>query len=120
MGRRFGVGLPLKAGCAKLRLLDKSNTPSFPLALFFLSITHMASKVPGAAISGCTSNTDVERASQKRHSISLWEYLMQDVDPKETAGPLSAFCFMTGYMCVLFYFLSCYDKIVLRRVKLVM
>ncbi|EAU81393.2 hypothetical protein CC1G_05223 [Coprinopsis cinerea okayama7 len=30
---------------------------------------------------------------------STWmQYLMTDVDPKESTGPLAAFCFMTGYM----------------------
>jgi hypothetical protein len=63
----------------------------------------MANKVPGATVSGNSSNSDLERASQKRHSISLWRYLMQDVDSKQTVGPLAAYCFMTGYMCAFLY-----------------
>lgn len=47
------------------------------------------------------SDKDVERAGQPQ-AISLWQYLMQDVDPKQTTGPLAAYCFMTGYMCALF------------------
>ncbi|KAG2003253.1 hypothetical protein CC2G_003871 [Coprinopsis cinerea AmutBmut pab1-1] len=33
---------------------------------------------------------------------STWmQYLMTDVDPKESTGPLAAFCFMTGYIDII-------------------
>jgi hypothetical protein len=45
---------------------------------------------------------DVERAGQQQGTtttaVSLWQYLMTDVDPKATTTPLAAYCFMTGYM----------------------
>ena len=33
-------------------------------------------------------------------SAGLKEYLMMEVDPSQSSGPLSAFCFMTGFMYV--------------------
>ncbi|KIM42427.1 hypothetical protein M413DRAFT_18671 [Hebeloma cylindrosporum] len=32
--------------------------------------------------------------------MPLWQYLMTDVDPDQTAAPLAAYCFMTGYIDV--------------------
>lgn len=46
-----------------------------------------------------TTAGDAERAGRGR-TVSLWNYLMTDVDSKETTGPLAAYCFMTGYMYV--------------------
>ncbi|KAF8962279.1 hypothetical protein BDZ97DRAFT_1119657 [Flammula alnicola] len=43
---------------------------------------------------------DLERAETKQ-TMSLWQYLMTDVDPKLTTGPLAAYCFMTGYIDVI-------------------
>jgi len=31
-------------------------------------------------------------------SVGLKEYVMMDVDPAQSSGPLSAYCFMTGFM----------------------
>ncbi|XP_006464009.1 hypothetical protein AGABI2DRAFT_194621 [Agaricus bisporus var. bisporus H97] len=61
---------------------------------------HVANKA-SITVSDNSSNTDIERANQPRKSISLWQYLMLDVDPKETVGPLAAYCFMTGYIDVI-------------------
>jgi len=49
------------------------------------------------------SEKDMERAGEKNpHSrVSLWQYLLQDVDPKQTTSPLAAYCFMTGYIDVI-------------------
>ena len=44
-----------------------------------------------------SSAVDVEHASLKNR-VSLWSYLMTDVDPAQTTAPLAAYCFMTGYM----------------------
>lgn len=45
----------------------------------------------------------MEQAGTKQ-TVTLWQYLQGDVDPAQTTGPLAAYCFMTGYMCVaLFY-----------------
>ncbi|KXN83292.1 hypothetical protein AN958_01625 [Leucoagaricus sp. SymC.cos] len=52
------------------------------------------------AVGGSNSPKDVERA-QSNQNMSLWKYLMQDVDPKQTVGPLAAYCFMTGYIDVI-------------------
>jgi hypothetical protein len=49
-----------------------------------------------------SSETDVERA-QTHQPLSLWQHLLQDVDPKQTTGPLAMYCFMTGYMYVTDY-----------------
>jgi hypothetical protein len=53
---------------------------------------------------------DAERGEQDATIVSLlWTYLMADVDPAQSTGPLTAFCFMTGYMCV--HFQSSYPKL---------
>lgn len=52
-----------------------------------------------STIVGSTLKGDVEHAGTKS-TVTLWEYLMADVDPAQTTGPLAAYCFMTGYMCV--------------------
>ena len=56
---------------------------------------------------------DAERSEQDEDApaSSLWTYLMADVDPAQSTGPLAAFCFMTGYMCVQFFFPSSYSKL---------
>ena len=41
---------------------------------------------------------DVEHAGFKHRTTSFWSYLMADVDPAQTTGPLAAYCFMTGYV----------------------
>ncbi|KAJ3571116.1 hypothetical protein NP233_g3958 [Leucocoprinus birnbaumii] len=46
------------------------------------------------------AGSDVERGQRSSH-MPLWQYLMQDVDPKETTGPLAMYCFMTGYIDVI-------------------
>ena len=33
-------------------------------------------------------------------SSALWTYIMEEVDPSRSTLPLSAYCFMTGFMCV--------------------
>jgi hypothetical protein len=43
------------------------------------------------------SKGDVENAASKQ-TVSLWSYLMTDVDPAQTTAPLAAYCFMTGYV----------------------
>lgn len=43
---------------------------------------------------------DAEQGEQDAPASALWTYLMTDVDPAQSTGPLTAFCFMTGYMCV--------------------
>jgi hypothetical protein len=45
---------------------------------------------------------DTELGERGTPAHSLWTYLMADVDPAQSTGPLAAFCFMTGYMCVSF------------------
>ncbi|KAF9446031.1 hypothetical protein P691DRAFT_804806 [Macrolepiota fuliginosa MF-IS2] len=46
------------------------------------------------------SDREVE-SGQQNNTMSLWQYLMQDVDPKQTTAPLAAYCFMTGYIDVI-------------------
>ena len=43
------------------------------------------------------SKADVEHAAPKQ-LVSLWSYLVTDVDPAQANVPLAAYCFMTGYM----------------------
>ncbi|KAF5349167.1 hypothetical protein D9756_009465 [Leucocoprinus leucothites] len=45
------------------------------------------------------SGSDLERG--QNNNLSLWQYLLKDVDPKQTTGPLAAYCFMTGYIDVI-------------------
>lgn len=45
------------------------------------------------------SKRDAERGVPNT-AVSLWKYLMEDVDSSQTTAPLAAYCFMTGYMCV--------------------
>ncbi|KAF8221588.1 hypothetical protein L208DRAFT_1327093 [Tricholoma matsutake] len=50
-------------------------------------------------MAGHNSKTeDVERGVQGALAQSLWAYLMADVDPAQSTGPLAAFCFMTGFI----------------------
>lgn len=49
-------------------------------------------------------HSDMERGRSKQH-VSLRQFLLQDVDPKEATGPLASYCFMTGYMCTILTFL---------------
>lgn len=39
-------------------------------------------------------------AAQGDSLSRLWGWLMTEVESKECTGPLSGFCFMTGFMCV--------------------
>lgn len=41
---------------------------------------------------------DAERGKSGPPTVSLWNYLMTDVDPAQSTAPLAAFCFMTGYI----------------------
>ncbi|KAF8799762.1 hypothetical protein BYT27DRAFT_7176191 [Phlegmacium glaucopus] len=45
------------------------------------------------------SKGDVEHAAPKQ-TVSLWSYLMTDVDAAQTTAPLAAYCFMTGFIDV--------------------
>lgn len=45
------------------------------------------------------SKADVEHAAP-RQIVSLWSYLVTDVDPAQSTAPLAAYCFMTGYIDV--------------------
>jgi len=45
------------------------------------------------------SKGDAERAAPNT-TLSLWKYLMADVDSSQTTAPLAAYCFMTGYIDV--------------------
>lgn len=40
-------------------------------------------------------SADIEQALAPR----MLSYLRADVDPAQSTGPLSAYCFMTGFMC---------------------
>ncbi|KXN80682.1 hypothetical protein AN958_08415 [Leucoagaricus sp. SymC.cos] len=64
--------------------------------------SNSASKVSSheTAVGGSNSPKYVEQA-QSNQNMSLWKYIMQDVDPKQTVGPLAAYCFMTGYIDVI-------------------
>ncbi|KDR72671.1 hypothetical protein GALMADRAFT_270629 [Galerina marginata CBS 339.88] len=42
---------------------------------------------------------DLERAGSK-DTVTLWTYLMTEVDPAQTTAPLAMYCFMTGYVDV--------------------
>ncbi|KAJ7255312.1 hypothetical protein C8J57DRAFT_1186564 [Mycena rebaudengoi] len=44
---------------------------------------------------------DEELAMVKPSRPTFWEHLNSDVDPAQCTPPLAAFCFMTGFMCVL-------------------
>lgn len=46
------------------------------------------------------SPADTETGPLEASKVSLWTYMNSDVDPLESTGPLSAYCFMTGYMYV--------------------
>jgi len=56
------------------------------------------SKTPPSTAELLRRHDDVEQARNKQH-VSLRQFLLQDVDPKEATGPLALYCFMTGYMC---------------------
>lgn len=56
------------------------------------------SKTPPSTAELLRRYDDVEQARNKQH-VSLRQFLLQDVDPKEATGPLALYCFMTGYMC---------------------
>jgi hypothetical protein len=43
---------------------------------------------------------DAELAMAKPSRPTFWQHLNTDLDPAQATGPLSAFCFMTGFMCV--------------------
>jgi hypothetical protein len=43
---------------------------------------------------------DAELAMEKPSRPTFWQHLNTDVDPAQSTGPLAAFCFMTGFMCV--------------------
>jgi len=58
------------------------------------------SSSPRSTVVGRSSVEDVEQGG-KRRSLSLWQYLQQEVDPKQTTSPLTAYCFMTGYTDVI-------------------
>jgi hypothetical protein len=57
---------------------------------------------------------DTELGEQGTPAHSLWTYLMADVDPAQSTGPLAAFCFMTGYMCVSFFPYNRVDEYLFR------
>jgi len=42
-----------------------------------------------------------EEGGEQGTTVSLWSYLMSDVDPVQTTAPLAAYCFMTGYIDVI-------------------
>lgn len=48
--------------------------------------------------------SDLERGERGDDTSprSLWSYFTEDVEPSWCIGQLTAFCFMTGFMCVLF------------------
>jgi hypothetical protein len=43
------------------------------------------------------SRKDIEHG-EHIHYVSLWEYMMLEIDPSYATAPLAAFCFMTGFM----------------------
>lgn len=43
---------------------------------------------------------DAEGAMAKPSRPTFWQHLNTEVDPAQSTGPLAAFCFMTGFMCV--------------------
>jgi len=62
-------------------------------------VTTVESIRPDTATSANPSKDDLERAG-RRDVSSWWQFLNTDVDAKEATGPLTLFCFMTGYLCV--------------------
>lgn len=42
---------------------------------------------------------DVERGDEPKLS-TIWDHFMAEVDPALCTGPLTAYCFMTGFMFV--------------------
>lgn len=42
---------------------------------------------------------DVERGDEHKLS-TVWDHFMAEVDPAFCTGPLTAYCFMTGFMFV--------------------
>lgn len=58
------------------------------------------SKTPPSTAELLRRHDDVEQARNKQH-VSLRQFLLQDVDPKEATGPLALYCFMTGYIDVI-------------------
>ena len=47
---------------------------------------------------------DAEQGERRTSANSLWSYLTTDVDSAWCTGPLTAFCFITGYMYAFFSF----------------
>lgn len=69
----------------------------------------MASQDTGAPMqkAGTFSTIDAEGGMTPSKAATtpntFWTHLNEEVDPSQSTGPLAAFCFMTGYMCVLRY-----------------
>ena len=61
------------------------------------NVDPLTTKGTPATSTAIASQGDVEHAAPKK-TVSLWSYLMADVDPAQTTAPLAAYCFMTGYM----------------------
>lgn len=56
-------------------------------------------KMPSSA-SSTVEGGGIQPEKEGKKTFSLWSYLNEEVDPKETTAPLAAYAFMTGYMCV--------------------
>jgi hypothetical protein len=61
------------------------------------NVDPLTTKETPAMSTAIVSQGDVEHVAPKQ-TVSLWSYLMADVDPAQTTAPLAAYCFMTGYM----------------------
>jgi hypothetical protein len=62
-------------------------------------VTTPGSKDPSLSVAGGSDLGAPKMQVQPWSSAAtLKEYLMTDVDPKQATTPLSAFCFMTGFM----------------------
>ncbi|TFK25370.1 hypothetical protein FA15DRAFT_668595 [Coprinopsis marcescibilis] len=59
------------------------------------------STTAASSVQGHAADPEQGKEGEGSNSNSLWQYLMTDVDPKESTGPLAAFCFMTGYIDVI-------------------
>ena len=63
--------------------------------------------LPPPASSKASNNTLLNNNQLWTSPLDLFSYRhwMSDVDPQRSTMPLAAFCFMTGFMCVLDFFI---------------
>jgi len=63
-----------------------------------MAATHVQSDPESLPGSSKESQTTIEKSPRPWSSVAIREYLMADVDPTLSTVPLSAYCFMTGFI----------------------